>query len=959
MTTVQRQFFIPAETSLEAIERIFALTGRARDTSRGEKRALIALRDALRLDVDVVALGSTLAREIARNLDIEWDEARFTNRSTVTLDGLNALLEGATQAYQEGALAQLIEGRPVALEGPEWAAFRPARKKIEAVTRIAGLTHAPPESLGPGSKEHKSVFLNLAAALFPHLRTDGLTKTQLGETLANELRVPWLDNCYSTQQSISLIGLNTILAGAERHLGRIGGSAARSLTTAAEEGAALAAAILDGIPDHWDGRTSIKWMRDQGIRGWRDNEWQGFYNEAISRQVLSAAFPPSLTPPRVRYGNTTFDYALNRVWDLKAHTEYQIFASTGVRSPGRDAIILNDEDAIRECARDQGIGFLVLGGAAEMDETGDFVEWHRSFKSETGSPSAPSNSERSRTRKKSFTPLHIEAFWVDNTHALDAAVAAGRLVVRAQGRQAPKVAGGAGNVRKDKFHMNVEMARKQLSLARYEWHGKPAKISAAAESDPSGFTSARPSKQDDPRPAFTYVDLFAGIGGFHAMLDHAGGRCVYVSEIDEEARQTYSRNWIDPLPSARPTVNTDITLDAPDDGPVDVPDHDVLAAGFPLQPFASPGSRRLTDDGTGKLFWNIARILQERTPAVVMLENVRNLAGPRYSHEWNVIIQTLRGIGYRVSSTPSLFSPHLLPPSLGGTPQARDRVFILGTYVGPERAMREVDVPPTVVHTPVAGWNVHDWNVQWVLDDDSSIPNLTKYQLNTEETEWINVWDDLVQRLWSARGVRLPGFPLWADAWIPGRALDTMELEALPWWKADFLVKNARFYDEHRDIIEAWKKANPAFANFPESRRKLEWQAQDTASLWDTVMHFRPSGIRAKVPTYLPALVAITQASIVGSRRRRLTPHEAAKLQGFGRSFTFGGQRDQASYKQVGNSLAVGAAWHVFRTHVAQSAEDLPSSLVNSVLGAALNPTRDALDPAAFAAEAQLRESSW
>ncbi len=167
----------------------------------------------------------------------------------------------------------------------------------------------------------------------------------------------------------------------------------------------------------------------------------------------------------------------------------------------------------------------------------------------------------------------------------------------------------------------------------------------------------------------------------------------------------------------------------------------------------------------------------------------------------------------------------------------------------------------------------------------------------------------------------------------------------------DSSIKNARFYDEHRDVIRDWKRANPVFATFPESRRKLEWQAQDTGSLWETVMHFRPSGIRAKAPTYLPALVAITQTSVIGSRRRRLTPHEAARLQGFSRSFSFGGQRDSASYKQVGNGVAVGAAWHVFRTHVAQNRRDLPQSLVESVLRAAESPLTDSLSPDALAAE--------
>lgn len=455
---------------------------------------------------------------------------------------------------------------------------------------------------------------------------------------------------------------------------------------------------------------------------------------------------------------------------------------------------------------------------------------------------------------------------------------------------------------------------------------------------------------------FTYVDLFAGIGGFHAMLDHAGGRCVYVSEIDREARETYVRNWVEPLKKAlRPIINTDITLATPTDGAVDVPPHDVLAAGFPCQPFSKSGYQRGMDEARGTLFWNIARILEERTPAVVLLENVRNIQGPRHRHEWEVIIKTLRQLGYRVSSTPSVFSPHFLPPSLGGTPQVRERVFILGTHVGAERALAETDVAPTVFRGAVDGWNVHNWDVEWVLDDDASISGIENYRLSADEAEWVNVWDDLVQRMWSARGYRLPGFPLWADAWVPERGLDPIELDILPRWKADFLVKNARFFDEHRDVIKAWRRANPSFANFPASRRKLEWQAQDTASLWDTVMHFRPSGIRAKAPTYLPALVAITQTSIVGKRRRRLTPHEAARLQGLGGGFSFGRQRDQASYKQVGNGVAVGAAWYVFRTHVANNQRDLPEPLVRSVLQAAASPSADSLSPDALATELALR----
>ena len=111
---------------------------------------------------------------------------------------------------------------------------------------------------------------------------------------------------------------------------------------------------------------------------------------------------------------------------------------------------------------------------------------------------------------------------------------------------------------------------------------------------------------------------------------------------------------------------------------------------------------------------------------------------------------------------------------------------------------------------------------------------------------------------------------------------------------------------------------------FPPSRRKFEWQAGPHRPLAETIMHFRPSGIRAKRPDYVPALVAITQTSIMGDRRR-LTPRETARLQGLRtRSSSSDGsrgrgpvvQKDAASYKQMGNGVNVGAAYYVFREYV-------------------------------------------
>ena len=414
--------------------------------------------------------------------------------------------------------------------------------------------------------------------------------------------------------------------------------------------------------------------------------------------------------------------------------------------------------------------------------------------------------------------------------------------------------------------------------------------------------------------AFTFVDLFSGIGGFHAAMSAAGGKCVWASEIDPAASRVYSINWgLKPSGDIREFTEPAVASS--------IPAHDVLVAGFPCQPFSKSGHQLGFRDTTrGTLFFNICQVLEARRPTVVFLENVRNLAGPRQRETWTTIIRELRNLGYRVSDEPIVFSPHLLPPELGGAPQVRERVFIAGIHVGPERAWAESTIEPPVDLRPVTNWDPSLWHVENILLRDSEIPNVEDYLLPADHQEWVDCWDDFVKCLLDARnGTPLPGFPLWADEFKmrPKISAD------IPGWKADFLRKNSAFYAEHRPIIDSWKKRWPEFVHFPASRRKLEWQAQDTESLWDCVLQFRPSGIRAKRPTYLPALVAINQTSIFGPRRRRITPFEAQRLQGLPDWFTFGNQRDSDSYRQLGNGVSVGAAYHVFRQTLLASIRDV------------------------------------
>ena len=272
---------------------------------------------------------------------------------------------------------------------------------------------------------------------------------------------------------------------------------------------------------------------------------------------------------------------------------------------------------------------------------------------------------------------------------------------------------------------------------------------------------------------FRFVDLFAGIGGFTAALRAYGGECVYAVEIDEDAAAVYKRN------SGHNALG-DITKDANDKG-VAVDAHDILAAGFPCQQFSTSGAVDPVDATRRTLFFNIARIVEKRRPTVLMLETVRNLAGPRHHREWQIIVQTLRELDYRVSERPVILSPHQIPPARGGRPQVRERVFITATY-NPQALGHNRPTEPVIEPSePIDGWDP-SWDLAAILDDSHSVPGC---ELTEAEVRWIDAWDECVQIMYECRdGQRLPGFPLRADSW---RDYPQPIPEETPDWKRSFL----------------------------------------------------------------------------------------------------------------------------------------------------------------------------
>ncbi len=213
--------------------------------------------------------------------------------------------------------------------------------------------------------------------------------------------------------------------------------------------------------------------------------------------------------------------------------------------------------------------------------------------------------------------------------------------------------------------------------ARYYKESAEKFFKSINEKDPeysaADIQSFIPVKYDVPfpppsDPLFSFIDLFAGIGGLRIAFQKSKGKCVFSSEIDYFAKKTYATNFGE-IPFGDITTIDESTI----------PDHDVLLAGFPCQPFSIAGvSKKLSlgknhgflDETQGTLFFDIARILQEKRPSLFVLENVKNLRSHDGGHTFNVIQEKLIKLNYNIYSN--------ILDGRNFVPQHRERIFIIG-----------------------------------------------------------------------------------------------------------------------------------------------------------------------------------------------------------------------------------------------------------------------------------------
>lgn len=170
------------------------------------------------------------------------------------------------------------------------------------------------------------------------------------------------------------------------------------------------------------------------------------------------------------------------------------------------------------------------------------------------------------------------------------------------------------------------------------------------------------------KPKFTFIDIFAGIGGFRIALEELGGKCVFSSEWEPKAKETYFQNYGEvPFGDITQFTKTGRTADLT---PEHIPNHDILCGGFPCQAFSQAGKQLGFEDARGTLFFDILTIAKTLRPKVLFLENVKRLKGHDKGKTFTVICNALREIGYTVYDK-------VVRAYDQGVPQNRERIFIV------------------------------------------------------------------------------------------------------------------------------------------------------------------------------------------------------------------------------------------------------------------------------------------
>jgi DNA (cytosine-5)-methyltransferase 1 len=394
-----------------------------------------------------------------------------------------------------------------------------------------------------------------------------------------------------------------------------------------------------------------------------------------------------------------------------------------------------------------------------------------------------------------------------------------------------------------------------------------------------------------------FIDLYAGLGGFHQALEKLGHDCVWASEYNLNLRELYKKNF-PKTPIEGDIFQVDLT---------DIPSHDLICGGFPCQPFSRAGKMLgFGDLQKGNHFFKILEIIDSKkndAPKYLLLENVETILKHDNGRTFEFIQSELINRGYEIEK--KILSPHEF-----NIPHHRRRLFIVGArkdmgglenFNFPEKR----DLSKTTINSILC------------LDH---IPHPEEnLSLSIENNEVLNLWSNFIETF--PDDISLPGFPIWSHEWgatypfenytpqsstieelnklrgtygknISGTDKEIIinkfipryaqkDLEKFPNWKIVFIKKNREFYKKNKDFIDLFVLKNPKLKDFEFSYQKLEWSCSGAPRTFDDkIIQFRPSGLRVKLNNWSPALTTIrTQNIYIPKIKRKLSLLELSKLQ--------------------------------------------------------------------------------
>jgi len=402
-----------------------------------------------------------------------------------------------------------------------------------------------------------------------------------------------------------------------------------------------------------------------------------------------------------------------------------------------------------------------------------------------------------------------------------------------------------------------------------------------------------------------FIDLCCGIGGFHQALKNMGFECVMASDINEECRKNYKINY-----SIEPKGDlTKIKVE-------DIPNFNILCAGFPCQPFSKAGEQKGFNDTRGNIFLDICKIIKYHKPEYIILENVRNIASHDKGNTWKVIYETLDNLNYDTYNKPVILNALYF-----GVPQSRERVVIL---------CKRKDLVGELPNLPRIPKKCVKTMLSSIIEDDVS----KKYNINGKLKVTENIWNEFI-KVCHLNSVEIPKFPIWTDLWdgdgnnttitkIDNKLteeenkINILNKQKLFYNKyKKWIDSNREFYHKNEYFLQEWLLKSRKQESWVGAVRKMEWQTGHTDDkkinmnqvLWSP----RGSGIRIKNIDYSPTLVAMaSMIPIYGPKSRMLTPRECARLQSFPENYIIH-SNDKIAYKQFGNAVNVKMIEHCAR----------------------------------------------